>query len=205
MDRPIYKTAAKRRIIDICSSYTHVPDPIDLNNYPDIKTEPPTQRTLPVRSAAFIGGVLLLAGIVYGSIWWWNNKAAVIDEKANWKTYCNDEYGFDLTLSDAWRGYEVHEKTHPAHQNVIILYFRVPTTMTNYGDRSGYADRLAIGVWPTSVWEDTATELLAHGVFIAADDKYVFDYSQWQKPPDDLRDIDFDIYKVISTFRLIES
>ena len=29
------------------------------------------------------------------------------DEKENWKIYTNDKYGFEVTLLDSWKGYEV--------------------------------------------------------------------------------------------------
>ena len=46
-----------------------------------------------------VAGILVLGGISYGAYYYWqNNKPAVapIDEIANWQTYKNNTYGFEV-------------------------------------------------------------------------------------------------------------
>jgi|SRR3989344_2351661 len=61
----------------------------------------PEHKPLSKKFIITIVGVLVLAGAVYGGIWWWNKSEVVVptptpDPTANWQTYRNEEYGFEF-------------------------------------------------------------------------------------------------------------
>ena len=79
-----------------------------------ISTELPPVQPMPTKhfTPKFIGVILILvalgAGASYG-IWWWgnqNSQVAVLpatpDPTANWKTYTNTEYGFEVKYPLDW-------------------------------------------------------------------------------------------------------
>jgi len=124
-------------------------------------------------------------------------------ETANWKVYNNTEYGFQLTFTEAWKGYKVEKESDRSLAMTRYLLFKVPTSDSSYGDLSGYATRLSIGIFPLSEWKQLHTERNSRiPDVVAQNETYVFVYSSWQDPPKDLREVNFELQKVISTFKL---
>lgn len=128
------------------------------------------------------------------------------DETANWKTYTNSQYGFELALTDAWKGYKVF--SHEGSQGVgspTYLDFSVPTTdrsrsiINVSGSVAGYAAPLTITIIAKDVnYQGTGTK-------IAEFNDSVYYYSINTDLPSDLKTINFEIPLVISTFKLTNS
>jgi hypothetical protein len=124
-----------------------------------------------------------------------------------WRVYRNEEFGFELILTGAWRGHEVEVRFDKYIPEIKYINFRVPTKSKTYGDGSGFATPFTVGVYPVGEWEKLNTESEEHGrslLMIAQNDEYAFSYLTWQDPPFDLVNKDFDIEKIISTFQFIE-
>ncbi len=119
----------------------------------------------------------------------------------DWKTYTNTEYGFQVTLTDAWKGYRVIKKASVGLSDSYNLYFEVPIKDKNYSDKLGYAAPMAISVYPKTVWAQIQQENAPMGTYIAENSNYVFAYSHWQDSPAELRNVDFKITQIISTFK----
>lgn len=105
----------------------------------------------------------------------------------SWKNYSNTKYGFTLTFSDIWKGYEVVESD--ANDDYAIKYLKiyVPTTDSNYSSlKSGFWNPLIISVYTLAKW----TEYQASGdpemaTEVARNNTYVFAYSTAQAEPTD--------------------
>ncbi len=75
------------------------------------------------------------------------------DETAGWKTYHNEEYGFELTLSDGYNGYNVSEERQ-YNSPGKILSFRIDARGTSWPQ-----DRFpvfSIIVYPLDWWNENA-------------------------------------------------
>jgi len=62
------------------------------------------------------------------------------NETANWKTYINKDYNFQLTFTDAWVGYKVY-KEQLINNSGVSYIFAVPTkdkTFSDIGVPPGY-------------------------------------------------------------------
>ena len=133
-----------------------------------------------------------------------DNKCQRVEEQNNtfnWQTYRNEEFGFEITLTDIWDGYKTITKSDGARTHVE---FQIPTKDTNYGNGSGYATPFIISVYPILEWQKIQQDEGPKPKYIAQNDINVFAYSTWQDPPLDLlgKNIGFD--QIISTFKFIE-
>lgn len=136
------------------------------------------------------------------------SSTVATSKPADWHVYTNTEYGFQLILTDAWKGYRVIETHDQSNSDIHYLYFQIPTKDQNYGDHSGYAAPFSIGVWPKSVWEQllqsSGGEIGPAGHKIATRENLVFVATPWQDPPTDIWNINFEVPKIISSFMFIQ-
>lgn len=140
------------------------------------------------------------------------------DSPIDWETpqvYRNDRFGFQFTVTDAWRGYRVRQADVAMLSlidNAVGFNLEIPTkdssyTKANYQHSAGYAPVLSIYMYTKPVWQtlQSGEEGPAGGTYITGDDYHVFTYFDWHSdPPFDLQSVDFEISKVISTFSLFE-
>lgn len=73
---------------------------------------PPVQKTFTPKFIGVIVGLLVLGGVAYGGMWYWQKQQVVqevvptftprVDETANWKTYTNTQYGFEIKHPEDW-------------------------------------------------------------------------------------------------------
>ncbi|OGZ67315.1 MAG: hypothetical protein A3D35_01015 [Candidatus Staskawiczbacteria bacterium RIFCSPHIGHO2_02_FULL_34_9] len=121
-----------------------------------------------------------------------------------WETYKNNEYGFQITLTDVWKGYKVltdQDDNWGAHS----LSFEVLTKDTSYPSySSGYATVFTIVAFPHELWTKLQKEEGPHGAYITENNDFVFAYYQWQAAPDDLWNVNFNVPEIISTFKFIQ-
>ncbi|MDO8492554.1 MAG: hypothetical protein Q7S34_02875 [bacterium] len=123
---------------------------------------------------------------------------------SSWKTYTNIEYGFQLIFTDAWRGYKVKLQEISSNFGAGTLAFRVPTKSKIYVDefgQDGYATVLKISILNPEYWASLQNEEGPKPTFLARNSNYVFTYSLWQDPPEDLLNVDFEWSKVTSSFK----
>jgi len=131
------------------------------------------------------------------------------DETADWKTYTSTDYGFTLTFSDLWKGYEVKklETDWNLDKTIPTYYFNVPTQDKNVVageyNSAGFASIFAVSVLTKSQWAAyQAGEGPKPSVELARNDTHVFTYSQSQDRPEDTAAIYADVKNVIKTFKL---
>lgn len=123
--------------------------------------------------------------------------SATATNTASWKTYTNSKYGFTLTFTDKWKGYEVidfresgtGEAPAPAEDQYEVY---APTSSTIWStDKKGYASIFKINVYDKTVFENILKSnddpyINSNGV-IAENGKYVFFKSTGQDYPEDLQ------------------
>lgn len=120
--------------------------------------------------------------------------------------YENSEYGFQLILNNAWRNYQVVKKPAEGLNGTYYFYFQVPIKDTSYGDGSGYASPLGIGVYPKDTWLQICEEPGPPDcdLYLGKNELYFFDYRPWQDPPPELMNIDFKVSEVLGTFKFLK-
>jgi hypothetical protein len=122
----------------------------------------------------------------------------------NWRTYTNKTYGFQIQFTEAWKNYKVEIEPMSSNFGAGTLLFRIPTTDKNYGDGSGYATPLAISIYNSSYWNKRQAEGGPIGKYLGKSSAgWVFVANYWQDPPKDLMNVNFELDKVLSTFKLI--
>ena len=74
---------------------------------------PPIRKTLTSKFIWLIVGLLVLGGVAYAGLWFWNDKNKEVvgptftprsnDDMVSWKTYRNEQYGFEFKYPGDWR------------------------------------------------------------------------------------------------------
>lgn len=132
------------------------------------------------------------------------NQTAKQDETVDWKTYRSETYGFELTVTDAWKGYKVF--TTQGSQGVgapDYIAFSMPTAdqsscvMQVTDEVCGYSAVLTV----TVVQKDRAAGF--SGNVIAEDNGVEYLYNTTADLPTDLKNVRFDIPQVVSSFKLL--
>ncbi len=162
--------------------------------------------------AAVIVAAAVYFGIVrnYGSVAYHTPTPTTVATSTRTNTpvptslsYTNKQFGFDLDLPASWKGYKVFSSE--GSQGVgapTYLDFAMPTTdktksvNTSTGTLSGYVAILTI----TAISKDRNYQ--GAGIKITEDSENVYYYSINKDLPKDLRVLNFEIPKVISSFSL---
>jgi hypothetical protein len=130
----------------------------------------------------------------------------------DWKTYRNNEYGFGLTLTDAWKNYEVIQSG--GSQGVgdpRYFQFSMPTSdktkhvSTMNVDVKSYSDIFAITIYRKDIWDQMPKDQKAGYQILGQNSQFVYTYypssSIAGELPSDLKNINFEISKILSTFK----
>ncbi|MFA6423119.1 MAG: hypothetical protein WCW17_01555 [Patescibacteria group bacterium] len=117
------------------------------------------------------------------------NTNSTADETVDWKTYTNNDYGFSLTFTDAWKGYKLMPVN--LQGTVKTLYINVPTTDLLYASDSethfaGYTAPFAVSVINKYEWQDDEFYARDFGSKVGENEDYIFTSSSWQACPTDL-------------------
>lgn len=113
--------------------------------------------------------------------------------EADWKTYKNTGYNFELTFSDVWKGYEVKKPT-PTDQAEAKIEFVLNQKYTP----------LTILVYKTDVWNNTSKDV-NHANILGQSGDYTIVYQTWDTPPPELSGItEKEIASVTKTFKVIK-
>lgn len=133
-----------------------------------------------------------------------NDTSTTEPDNGSWKNYTNEDYGFTLNFNDDWKGLKVAtDMGGSGVGSAAYIRFGVPTQSPN-GDfvSDGYAHPLTLVVYPVSVWDQLAASTKNSVNYITKSDNYVYTYSQWKTPTDDLKDKNFEIRKVVASLIL---
>lgn len=157
---------------------------------------------LPILVVVALAGAYLFVAGAY-SIWPFQNDATSTSpqpspspgegELAGWKTYRNEDMGFELTFSDAWRGYKAMNIENG-------VKFSVPSVgLPNVVD----VDVFLIKVIPKQEWD--ARGEFPPGRFLAEKDNKVYVWNSTQDPAGiPFQNIIAETQKILSTFKFIE-
>jgi len=116
-------------------------------------------------------------------------KTSVAD---SWKVFQNTKYGFQITFSDVWQGYQAKENSSLPDQALYRLDFTL----------KGDVVPLSVVVYERSVW-DTLPENTRRFTEVARNDDYVFVYSTWESTPAAFSTLtEKEIANVLKTFKL---
>ena len=120
---------------------------------------------------------------------------------SNWKIYQNEEFGFEMTLTDIWDGYKTITESDTTH---TYIKFQIPIEDTNYGNKDGYVTPFIISVYSISKWQKLQQEEGLKPKYIAQNNINVFTYSIWQDAPLDLLGKNMGFNQIFSTFKFID-
>ena len=114
--------------------------------------------------------------------------------------YSNSDYGFEIKLTEVWRDSVIEEEDASGAIKKIVFYFK---TKDKRFESSDYlASALSFYIYEKSKWEQ-ADPSSRSSTEITSNDKYVFSYSVWESPPQDLEHItEKELADVIGTFKL---
>jgi len=122
---------------------------------------------------------------------------------ADWKVVKNTKYGYQITLTDVWKGYRWEEVPGPSGMTGTISYY-VPTTDATVAENatfSGkYAKILNIEVFTPAQWSAADQ---TKNKYINKNDTYNFAYTAETVTATDLKTVDFGIPAVITSFKFI--
>ena len=129
------------------------------------------------------------------------------NKNADWHTYKNNEYGFEITFTDAWKGYKL-EKENIIGGIADVIDIQLPTKDQKWARFDYLATSLKILIYTPQTWSMISKDILSPN-YITKNDKYVFAYILWQDVPSDFggsssiayKILEFD--KIISSFKLI--
>ena len=131
-----------------------------------------------------------------------SKPASTITPTPNSMTYVNERLGFSLEFTSAWQGFKVTD----SGMNIVI---EIPYTpdIPDSADQSVYRGKpypwfapFYIQVYTLSGWEERQHAPPVLPQFIAQNSENVFTYIK-NEPPESLKNINFEIPKVIASFR----
>ena len=132
-----------------------------------------------------------------------------INAQADWRIYKNKEYGFEITFTDAWKGYKT-EKEDVIGGIAETIAIQLPTKDPKWANSGYMAIPLRILIYTPQNWPMASSDNFSPK-YITKNDKYVFAYSSWQNVPSDLGSSNaeaskaFQFNEVISSFKLDQS
>lgn len=133
------------------------------------------------------------------------SPVATPDPTADWKTYRNEEYGFEFTLNDSWLNYKTIIKLDslPQYGDKRIEFY-LPTKNVNYkSNLSGYAVIFSILIMNKESWSHISEG--PRPVYLGENDKYVFSYDNgYENVPVDLSLQQSQVDQILSTFKFTE-
>jgi len=118
----------------------------------------------------------------------------------NWQVYKNEKYGFEITFSEVWKGYEVN--TAPAKSEGVEDEYIVTLPAKADSEAEMGETPLILYVYKIEVWDNLSKDSL-RSTEIARNSDYVFAYSTWEAPAEGYETItEKEIADVIKTFKL---
>ncbi len=137
-------------------------------------------------------------------------STASANKTVNWKTYTNNQDGFQLTFPENWKGYGISESLDNDKVTKYI-YFGLPLKNTNasvdLGFEKNYANIFALSVISETKWEAEKDQPGA-GIKIAEKGDKVYTYARSNGIIDELQNTSAekavkDIESIIGTFKTL--
>ncbi|MDP3998313.1 MAG: hypothetical protein Q8P89_01695 [bacterium] len=134
-----------------------------------------------------------------------SKTSSILVPAANWPTYINTDTGFQLTLTDAWKGYGTSFEPGFKDYMAGTIKFYVPVTPKAWDDAL-CNEAFDIIVYRPSYWDKSFAE---NGVsedepkVITRTPEWVYAYVR-NNPPDNLKAVFDDIPKIIASFKLTQ-
>jgi hypothetical protein len=135
--------------------------------------------------------ILGIVAIVLGGLGYFSPQ---IFNQSDWKTYVNEEYGFQLSLPDSWEGVEIEE-------DGSFITFYLPTTGEGWAGEWERAPILDLIITPRSIATGNEINFGYGSLPIGRNSDYVYSYLVPQDHPDDLSLAIQDRDGVISSFK----
>ena len=104
----------------------------------------------------------------------------------DWHIYNNTDYGFRVTFSDIWKGYQTKIVSAPKEKVDAEIEFTLSTTDPIYSSKGGKATPLIIYVYKSSNWNEESQAQFPQ-TKIAECQGFVFTYSTWEEAPQDFQ------------------
>ncbi|MFH1111584.1 MAG: hypothetical protein V1712_00750 [Patescibacteria group bacterium] len=125
-------------------------------------------------------------------------------DTTNWQTYRNEKYGFEVPLTDAWKGFKVETDIVGVEKDIENIVFLVPYTCPPNIDKCyQWISPFYIQVFSITGWEKLRQERnIKEPLIIEQNSDHFFTLRQDDLPKD--IKVDFEVSKVISTFKFIE-
>ena len=126
--------------------------------------------------------------------------------QADWRVWQNAKYGFQITLSEVWRGYKIKEYQGVEVGEVARFSVLLETNDANYRDLiDEKAAAFTIAVYEKEAWGQKDKDTLRQSE-LAKSERWVFAYSTWETPPTDWQVLaEKEIADTLETFSLTES
>ena len=126
---------------------------------------------------------------------------------ANWLTYSNSEYGFELKFPKIWTGYKTAETTDLIFNNVKYVEYALPTKDNKYYSMAGKGTItiLTVGIYPASEWQKAQSGKYGpKPTLLGQNSKYYFGYyaQKINTTDSDFMKKDLQISEVVKTFKL---
>jgi hypothetical protein len=119
--------------------------------------------------------------------------------------YTNDDYGYQLTFTNNWKGYEVKEVNNT--DSGKTWYFGVPTTDSSFQKTTstsslGFVNLFAISAYTESQWQENQANDAGKSTYLGENSKYTFGYAHAQYGSESATLANADISMILKTFKV---
>ncbi len=123
-------------------------------------------------------------------------------DTTGWKTYRNEEYGFEIIFNEGWRNYSVKILSFP---ELTRFDFFLPTSEKDYpADEIGKINIMNFFVMSQKEWARTLKEDAPKSIYLGENSQYIFSYGVSQDAPNDLLKQHDDVKNEQITFKFFE-
>jgi hypothetical protein len=135
------------------------------------------------------------------------NSTSTEVDTAGWKTYRNEEYGFEIEFSEEFKNLSVYPNKH-----FRGYHFCLPTTQSNYPDSdcgdeiyNNSASVFYLAIHTHEDWRGINSHGLTPQTYLTENEDYVFVYQLSQDSPEDQALLRDEVKDILSTFKFIDN
>lgn len=127
-------------------------------------------------------------------------KQETFEQTTDPLVYTNDTYGFQLRFTNAWTGYKITENKQPGSMFTNTLEVRVPTSDKSWTGGSFWP--ITINVISKGEWSFIKSTIGESLKLLGENNNYAFVYATTKTLPTDKKTTDFEIEKVVKSFKV---